>query len=172
MDFLKNILFWQPKKDLLKVLLSQKNGQKHLLFFNYIIWLFFAYLSIKILFAGLDTFLQLFLATIIAELVERIVKKRVTWSRPLLKRNHKIPSGFIRSWYEAGSFPSGHTIKAFYFFLIILNFHLFNPFLFILIVLPLLTFRVIMGFHYPIDMIGGGIIGVIIWLVTNIIYVL
>lgn len=172
MDFLKKILFWQPQKDLLEVLLSKKNGQKYLLFFNYIIWLFFAYLSFKILFAGLNIFYQLFWATLIAEIIERIVKKKVAWARPLLKRKHKIPAGFVKSWYEAGSFPSGHTIKTFYFFLIIMQFHLFNPILFILIVLPLLIFRVVMGLHYPIDMIGGGIIGVIIWLITNIVYVL
>jgi membrane-associated phospholipid phosphatase len=163
--------FWQPKKDLLKVLLSQKNGDKYLIFLNYIIWVFFAYLSVKILFYDLTTFFQLLIATVIAEIIEKIIKKKIYWRRPLFVRHDKTPPGLVDSWYQTGSFPSGHTIKAIYFFLLIMQFNIFNPFLFLLTVIPLLIFRILVGFHYPIDILGGAVIGIIIWLISNLIYV-
>ncbi|MFZ2153602.1 MAG: hypothetical protein WAV41_06155, partial [Microgenomates group bacterium] len=55
-----------------------------------------------------------------------------------------------------------------FFLLLLLHYQLF--FLaFILVIVPLLYFRVLIGFHYPIDIIGGIVIGAVIYfLVTYI----
>ncbi len=164
---LKNFLFWQPKKDWLKWMQKNTFRQKILIILNYIIWVFFFYISYLLIRFDINIFWQILFATIIAEFIERIVKKNVPWCRPMFIRNDTTPIGLVNSWYKTGSFPSGHTIKAVYFFLFILQYQLFNPYVFLAIVLPLLTFRIIIGFHYPIDMVGGIILGSTVWLLSK-----
>jgi membrane-associated phospholipid phosphatase len=57
--------------------------------------------------------------------------------------------------------------KASYFFFIVLATHVISPSVFLLIALPLMIFRVIVGFHYPIDMLGGFLTGSLAWFVTK-----
>ena len=85
----------------------------------------------------------------------------------MFEHKDETPTGLVDSWYKTGSFPSGHTIKAVYFFLFILQYQIINPYIFLAIVVPLLTFRVLVGFHYPIDMIGGVILGFTIWFMSK-----
>jgi membrane-associated phospholipid phosphatase len=158
-----NVLFWQPKTDYLRWFQENILGKKILIILNYIIWLFFFYLSYLLIKNNTNVFWQILFATIIAEVVERFVKSKVSWCRPMFKRKDKTPTGLVDSWYKTGSFPSGHTIKAVYFLLFILQYGVFSPLIFAIIVVPLLTFRVIVGFHYPIDMLGGIIIGILVW---------
>lgn len=161
------LLFWQPHHDLLRALLSLNNGKYILIFINYIIWIFLFYISFLIINRDINTFWQLLIAVVITEIVERYVKKKVYWQRPLFSRKDKTPPGLIDKWYKTGSFPSGHTIKAVYYLFFVIQYQIFSPLNYIAITIPLLLFRVLMGFHYPIDIIGGSIIGLLGWLITK-----
>lgn len=166
MNFVKKILFWQPEKDWLRWFEQSCVGRKCLIFLNYIIWFFFFYISYLLIKKDANIFWQILIATLIAEIFERFLKSKIYWRRPLFNRKDKTPSGLVDRWYKTGSFPSGHTIKALYFLLFIIQYPVFSVPLFLLIVIPLLLFRIIIGFHYPIDMIGGIIIGCLIWLLS------
>jgi membrane-associated phospholipid phosphatase len=163
------ILFWQPRFDILKWLNLTSIGRMSVIFLNYFIWLFLFFVSFLLVKSQTNIFWQLFTATVIGELIEKYGKKHAFWNRPLFKRNDNTPVGLVDRWYKTGSFPSGHTIKAVYFFLFIIQYHVFLPVVYLVIVIPLLIFRVIIGFHYPIDMLGGAIIGWLLWLLTHLI---
>jgi membrane-associated phospholipid phosphatase len=162
-----HLLFWQPSIDYLKWFETFRAGRHLLLFLNYAIWLFFFLISYFLIKLDANIFWQLFTVTLIAEFVERFIKKQIYWRRPLFERKDTVPSGLVKRWYQTGSFPSGHTIKATYFFLFILQYHFFSPPVFLVVSLPLLFFRILVGFHYPIDMLGGVIIGFFLWLFTH-----
>ncbi|MCX6726507.1 MAG: phosphatase PAP2 family protein, partial [Candidatus Shapirobacteria bacterium] len=148
----KSILFWQSKFDFLKYLESFAIGKINLIIFNYAIWFFLFYLSFSLIKFNINIFWQILFATISAEIIERIIKSKVYWRRPMFARHDTTPVGLVDKWYKTGSFPSGHTIKAVFFFLFCLQYHIFLPIAFLAIVTPLLFFRILIGFHYPIDM--------------------
>lgn len=160
-------MFWQPKIDYLKLILSKKSTTYLLAVTNYLIWIFLFYISYLLIKKNINVFWQIFFATAISEIVERVLKSKVYWRRPLFNKNDRTPPGLVDKWYQTGSFPSGHTIKAVYFFLFVLQYQIFPPETFLAICIPLLLFRIFIGFHYPIDMIGGAAIGGIMWLVSN-----
>ena len=135
-----------------------------MIIFNYAIWFLFLYLSILLVGYNPNIFWQLLVATVLAEIVEKLIKKKVYWRRPMFVRHDATPVGLVDRWYQSGAFPSGHTIKATFFFLFLLLYPVFNIQLYFLIVLPLLFFRVLVGFHYPIDVFGGILIGILMWL--------
>ncbi|MEK7527433.1 MAG: phosphatase PAP2 family protein [Patescibacteria group bacterium] len=157
-------LFWRPQTDFLKLLESSQFGKILLIIFNYAIWFLFLYLSILLVGYNPNIFWQLLVATVLAEIVEKLIKKKVYWRRPMFVRHDATPVGLVDRWYQSGAFPSGHTIKATFFFLFLLLYPVFNIQLYFLIVLPLLFFRVLVGFHYPIDVFGGILIGILMWL--------
>lgn len=162
-------LFWQPSTDYLRLLSSSKFGRLVLIFLNYAIWLFFLYLSYLLIKSIFYLFWQLFFATIFAEILERIIKKKNLWSRPMFLRHDQTPLGLVDKWYRSGAFPSGHTIKAAFFLLFIIQYPVFSIPLFLIICLSLLFFRVLVGFHYPIDILGGALMGIIIWFFCHLI---
>jgi membrane-associated phospholipid phosphatase len=164
---LNSFIFWQPSRDWFKKISEIKNGSYCLLFFNYIIWVYFFYISFKLVSYDTNIFWQLFLATVLSEFIEKYLKIQSFWKRPVHNRNNIIPKGLIKSWYHKGSFPSGHAIKTIFFLLFILQYQIVSPIQFLLITAPLLFFRLIVGFHYPIDIIGGTLIGCLIWLFTH-----
>ena len=156
-------LFWQPKTDLYKKISQTKYGNQFLVILNYIIWVFLFYVSFLLIKQDKNIFWQLFLATVASELIEKILKTKSFWRRPLHQNNNKLPKGIMKSWYQKGSFPSGHAIKAVFFFILILHTSiLISPILFLIIVTPLVLARVFLGLHYPIDILGGTVIGLII----------
>lgn len=163
----KNILFWQPKNDWFKKISNIKYGNYVLVFLNYIIWVYFFYVSFKLIAFQTNIFWQLFLATILSEVIEKYLKVQSFWKRPVHDRNNVIPNGLLKSWYHKGSFPSGHTIKTVFFLLFILQYQILSPVKFLIITIPLLFFRLFIGFHYPIDIFGGALIGYLIWLFTK-----
>jgi membrane-associated phospholipid phosphatase len=167
MDSLKRMLFWQPHRDFLKLLLSFKFGSKLLLLLNYLIWPFLFLVCFFVIKSSANFFWQILTATIIGEIIERFCKNRFFWKRPLYLKKDKTPYGLVKKWYETGSFPSGHTTKAAYFFLLVLQTQIINPVLYLVLTLPLLLFRILAGFHYPIDIFGGIIIGSALWLITR-----
>lgn len=164
---LKNILFWQPKQSLFKLICRHHHGPSLLVFLNYLIWLFFVFLSFKLVVLDANIFWQLFLSTLVAEIIERTSKSLFFWSRPISKYKYNLPKGLVKSWYDTGSFPSGHTSKAVFFLLYSIQYGLMSSYLFLLITTPLVLFRVLVGFHYPIDILGGIIVGIGTWSIAS-----
>jgi len=163
----KSLLFWQSKTDYLRLLSSSKLGHLILIILNYAIWLFFFYLSYLLIKYKFSFFWLLFLGTLLAEIIERIIKKKNFWCRPMFLRHDHTPYGLVDKWYCSGAFPSGHTIKATIFLLFLISFPVFPLWLFFLIVIPLLWFRVLVGFHYPADILGGIAIGFFVWFIIS-----
>lgn len=162
-SILNKFLFWQPKKDLFNKTTQHKYGNQLLIIINYAIWFFLFFVSFFLIKQDINIFWQLFFATLIGEIVEKILKIKSFWKRPLHKNNNTLPNGFLKSWYKKGSFPSGHTIKAVFFFIILLQTQIIiTPFWFLMVAIPLVFVRVFLGLHYPIDVLGGIIIGLII----------
>lgn len=168
----KSILFWQPQKDYLRLLSSSSLGRPVLVFLNYAIWLFFFYISYLLVRVNFSIFWQLFFATLFAEIIERMIKKKIFWRRPMFLRHDATPPGLVDKWYRSGAFPSGHTIKAAIFLLFLIQYPVFSMPLFLIICFSLLFFRVLVGFHYPIDILGGLFIGYIIWLPSHLLNLL
>lgn len=162
-----NLLFWQPRFDLLKYLNRSTPGVIATIVFNYAIWFFLFLVAFILIKNQTNIFWQLLIATFIGEIIEKIGKNHPIWLRPFFQRHDSTPFGLVDRWYKTGSFPSGHTIKATFFFLFILQYHFFSPSVFLAVSLPLLIFRVLIGFHYPADMLGGMIFGFVIWLLTH-----
>jgi len=161
------ILFWQPSRNFFSHFASTASVRRLLLVSNYIIWLFFFYLSFLLVKVNPNNFWQIFLAVLTSEIIEKYLKIKCLWRRPLCLQINQLPRGFLRSWYQNGSFPSGHTIKAAFFLLFILQYGVFSPWLFLFFTAPLLIFRILTGFHYPADVFGGTIFGIIIWFVVK-----
>jgi len=159
-------LFWQPKIDFLKLLESFWFGKMFLIIFNYAIWFFFLYLSILLVGFNPNIFWQLLAATILAEVVEKLTKKKIYWRRPMFVRHDNTPVGLVDKWYQSGAFPSGHTVRATFFFFFLMQYPVFDYRLYLAVVSPLLFFRVLVGFHYPIDILGGLLIGILMWLLS------
>lgn len=164
---LKKLLFWQPRFDLLRFLNKFLVGKFFIVFFNYAIWVFLFLVSYLLIKGETNIFWQLLIATIIGEVVEKYGKSHALWRRPLYQRNDATPTGLVDRWYKTGSFPSGHTIKAVYFLLFIIQYHTMAPEIYLLIAVPLIFLRVVIGFHYPLDVFGGVLFGSIIWFITK-----
>jgi len=163
------MLFWQPPFDLLKIINKFRYSTALMIFLNYFIWIFFIFISFLLVFKDINIFWQLLIVTILGELIEKYGKSHALWKRPFFNHHSHVPAGLVESWYETGSFPSGHTIKATYFFLFTLQYAVISPTIFLAVVIPLLTFRVLVGFHYPVDMFGGAFIGFLLWFLVKII---
>jgi undecaprenyl-diphosphatase len=167
-NYIREILFWQPKKDWFKSTLELKNGRKFLIILNYIIWIFLFYISYLLIRQNANIFWQLLIATVISEIIEKTFKTKSFWKRPLYQNNNTLPCGFLKSWYQKGSFPSGHAMKAAFFMIFIIQYPvLVGPVEFLLIVIPLISARIILGLHYPIDILGGIVMGVILWFLVK-----
>jgi len=164
---IKKILFWQAKIDYLKIFDHSFFGELNLITLNYSIWFFFFYLSFLLINKDINFFGRLFVATLFAEVIEKFLKKQKWWIRPMFNRRKEAPAGLVNNWYYSGSFPSGHTMKTVYFFMFILFSQVISLPIFIAIVVPLITFRVLVGFHYPIDIIGGVAFGFLLWFLTK-----
>jgi len=165
--FLKSILFWQPRQSLFKILCRTNLGTKLLIILNYLIWLILAFVSYLLIKSNANIFWQLLLATLFAEVVERFSKAFLFWSRPISKYKHNLPKGLVKSWYDTGSFPSGHTSKTFFFLLFLNQYQIYDTNIFLIATIPLLLFRVVVGFHYPIDILGGLLVGFLSWSISH-----
>lgn len=160
-------LFWQPNFDFLNYLNRSALGRYSIIILNYVIWFFLFAVAYFLIKNQTNIFWQLLVATVIGEIIEKVGKSHALWSRPLFQRHDPTPIGLVDCWYKSGSFPSGHTIKVTYFFLFLLQYHFFSPTIFLEVSLPLLFFRILVGFHYPIDMLGGLLFGYLIWALTH-----
>jgi len=100
----KDFLFWQPKQSFFKLACRSKTGTFLLVLFNYLIWVFLVFLSFKLVKKDANIFWQLFLSTLMAEIVERFSKSFLFWSRPICKYKYSLPKGLVKSWYNTGSY--------------------------------------------------------------------
>jgi len=162
-SFIKKIFFWQPKIDFYKKISQTKYGNQFLIIINYIIWVFLFFVSYFLIKQDKNIFWQLLFATVASEIIEKILKTKSFWQRPLHINHNVLPNGLLKSWYKKGSFPSGHAIKAVFFLVLVLHTSiLISPVLFLIIIIPLVLARIFLGLHYPIDVLGGIIIGLVI----------
>ena len=154
------------KNKILNFFLKNKINKFLLVFINYSIWLILIYISFVLIKLDTNIFLKIFIVILVGELVERFLKNKFYRPRPIFKDGFKMHPGLIKNLYCTGSFPSGHTLKSTLFFLFILQYQIINPLIYLSIIVPLLAFRVAVGLHYPIDIIGGIIIASAVWLIS------
>ncbi|HLD31796.1 MAG TPA: phosphatase PAP2 family protein [Patescibacteria group bacterium] len=165
---MKSILFWQPQRDYFKAISSTPIGHFFIVSSNYAIWVFLFYVSYLLIRSDINFFWRLLFATVISETIEKYLKIKNLWARPFHHRQNQVPNGLLKNWYTNGSFPSGHAMKAMFFFLFVLGAGMsLSPLSYLLVVGLLLIFRVITGFHYPVDIFGGAVFGVVIWFLTS-----
>ncbi|HEX8923275.1 MAG TPA: phosphatase PAP2 family protein [Patescibacteria group bacterium] len=162
-----NPFFWQPKKLYLNQILALEYGNMVMVLLNYFIWFFLLFISYLLVSRSANAFWQILLCTVVGEIIEKYGKKYGLWKRPIYALHQDAPPGLVSRWYATGSFPSGHTIKAAYFFLFVTQYGVMNPLVYLLVTLPLIIFRVLVGFHYPLDILGGLVIGWLLWLLTH-----
>ncbi len=155
-----NFLFWQPFQ-------IAKNYYDVLYFFSYwYIWLIVVIISLFFLFKNTKKSLFfLWMSLVIAQTIETVLKHFSPWSRPFLELG-STPPNWLTS-YSQGSFPSGHAMKG----IIVLYFlFLYNKKIFILALPGVLIMdytRIYFGLHYPIDILGGSIIGLVVIFMLN-----
>lgn len=159
---MKKFFFWQPR-------VYPSLPPQVLVISNYLIWLFLFYISFILIKANTNIFWQILVATILSEFIEKLLKIKNLWQRPIVNKKGNIPNGLIKNWYTNGSFPSGHAMKAVFFLLFIIQYGGFSTGNYLLIVVPLVVFRVFIGFHYPLDVIGGIFFGFFCWLISHVI---
>jgi undecaprenyl-diphosphatase len=155
-----NFLFWQPFQ-------ISETYFDVLYFFSYwYIWLIVVIISLIFLFKNTKKSLfLLWMSLVIAQIIETGLKHFSPWSRPFLESG-SAPPDWLTS-YSQGSFPSGHAMKG----IIVLYFlFLYNKKIFFLAIPGVLIMdftRIYFGLHYPIDILGGSIIALVIIFMLN-----
>jgi len=166
---LSKFLFWQPSTNFFQIISRLRHGSFLLLFLNYSPWLIVLWATFSLTLIKGDLIFQIFLAMVLSEVIEKIIKLKNLWSRPMEKKGDKLPKGFIQSWYKTGSFPSGHAIKAVFFTLLLLFIKPPHYALIILLLNSAALVRVFLSLHYPIDFIGGSFLGAGIYYLSTLI---
>lgn len=162
-----SFLFWQPKGNFYERIDHIKYKRFLILFFNYFLWIFLFFVSYLMIKKDIQYFWKLLFASLVTELMEKFIKSKKMWLRPLFYKKIPIGKNLFQCNYNKGSFPSGHTAKVTYFFLMLWIVQVINPFLFIIICIPLLVFRIFFHFHFPIDLAGGLLVGVVGWIISK-----
>ena len=163
----KEFLFWSIGKNKLNEIYSNLNLQFYLGLVNYGMWIYLGFVSYVLIYAKPSLFWNLLIAVILGEVLEKILKKLNWWKRPCYELTGKVPVGFLKAWYTNGSFPSGHTLKAVYYFIYLLAQPVFSLPVFLLMSICLIAIRIYVGLHYPIDVLGGVILGVFVWYISS-----
>lgn len=105
---------------------------------------------------GFATSLSMAKIAIVNLVVYKIIKQFTSRQRPCVVSNQIVLGTAPLDRY---SFPSGHTMHAVAFLVVVIKYH---PEL-ICLLLPFSTLialsRVVLGLHYPTDVIAGGLIG-------------
>ncbi|MGD9022052.1 MAG: phosphatase PAP2 family protein [Lysobacterales bacterium] len=108
---------------------------------------------------GLRALLDMALVGILAHLVYRLIKQKTRRPRPYVQSLSILQGAAALDQY---SFPSGHTLHAVAFTLVIIA-H-FPTFAMVLVPLTLLiaASRIVLGLHFPTDVALGAIIGAVL----------
>ena len=150
----KKLLFWQPAKNFSKNTL----GRFLFFFFEWIVLASAIFLSGWFLLTNNYSQLILFWKMlIISEVIHSGGKLLSPWKRPFYKNGVKIPRRRIA--YSKGSFPSGHGLRVVILVYFLAResqvlFWIFAPSL----ILSVFS-RVAFFLHYPIDIMGGALLG-------------
>lgn len=108
---------------------------------------------------GLYVCLHMLIAGLTGTVVYKWLKQRTSRPRPFQVRQDVLLSGTPLDYF---SFPSGHTLHAVAFGMVVLQYYpqLF-PVVYSFVVLVGMS-RVVLGLHYPSDVLAGAVIGYLI----------
>lgn len=127
-------------------------------------------LCILLYFTGYRRFaVEMLLGILSLWLAVELTKAIVERSRPFLA----LQGTRVIGWRERGkSFPSGHTAQAFFMMTMLVHFFEFRAplsgLLYFLAAMVALT-RIYVGAHYPRDVVGGGLLGIVWGTLTGLI---
>lgn len=166
---IKNIIVYFYKVDLFFCLrLNQfSKNNKILNLFNFISWLGNGKVWYLIIFLipfmsdrGILISIEMICFGLIGTVIYKILKKKINRPRPY-KINQSIYLG--GKILDQFSFPSGHTLHAVIFSLILIFYFSFVSEILLIFTMLIALSRVILGMHYPSDVFVGGLIGYIIF---------
>ena len=136
-------------------------------FFNYISWLGDGKIWYLIIFlipfisdGGILISIEMICFGLIGTAIYKSLKNKINRPRPY-KINQSIYLG--GKILDQFSFPSGHTLHAVIFSLILIFYFSFVSEILLIFTLLIALSRVILGMHYPTDVFIGGLIGYIIF---------
>ncbi|NGX15743.1 phosphatase PAP2 family protein [Wenzhouxiangella sp. XN24] len=109
--------------------------------------------------AGLDTSVRMAVAGLLGTAVYRLLKDRLARERPY-NLHPRIRAG-ARA-LDRYSFPSGHTLHAVSFTLIVVTALPAMAWLLVPLAVLIAMSRVILGLHYPSDVIAGALLGALL----------
>jgi undecaprenyl-diphosphatase len=150
---INNMIFWQPGWQFESLLM--------LFFSHWFLWVLVFFLSFFWLVKKRLKQLWSFWGLIIfSEFFHSFLKIFSPWQRPFYS-DETVPPQWIGS-YSEGSFPSGHALRSIIILYFIWKenkklFWLFLPAVFLVSV-----GRVFFGLHYPVDILGGYLVGILV----------
>jgi undecaprenyl-diphosphatase len=104
-----------------------------------------------------------FSTPVLAWVITHIIKWFFPADRPYVMEN----TIQLSQEFDPGSFPSGHTTLA---FAMMLNIYIYNKkwgIVFIVLALGVSSGRVLVGLHFPLDILAGALIGIIVPIVFH-----
>lgn len=133
-------------------------------FADYAIFILFATLPILWLKRKREASLHAALSTFLAWAIAKFIKEFFFVPRPFMLNGNAPTVGY----FSTGSFPSTHTIAAFAVAVSVFLHHRRLGLILIIVSTAIGASRILGGVHYPIDIIGGAIIGTFIaWLINK-----